>query len=100
MRAGTPSTTSLRLSWSPPPSEQQNGEIRHYSVRVTGTDTDVSTTATGLSITVPSLHPYYFYQYSVAAVTVGTGPYSEPETVRMPPDGKVAKSLQHTLVIH
>ena len=29
-------------------------------------------------LSVGSLHPYYIYNYQVAAYTIGIGPYSEP----------------------
>ena len=44
-----------------------------------------------LSITVGSLHPYYTYNFSIAAVTVVLGPYSEPLVVQTLPDSKSAK---------
>ena len=70
---------SLRLSWTPPPSDQQNGEILGYTVTVanveTGREEESNTTSTSYSPS--SLHPYYTYQCKVAAFTsVGLGPFS------------------------
>ena len=47
-----------------------------------------------LSITVGDLHPYYTYNFSVSAVTVAPGPYSEPLVVQTLPDSKSAKPLK------
>ena len=40
------------------------------------------------SVTVPALHPFYTYTCTIAAVTIGEGPYSEELTITMPEDGK------------
>ena len=45
-------------------------------------------TSFGTSLTISSLHPFYTYQFSVAAYTVGSGPFSEPSVQLMPQDGK------------
>ena len=42
-------------------------------------------------ITIGSLHPYYIYHFSVSAVTVAPGPYSQPHAVRTLPDSKSTK---------
>ena len=39
------------------------------------------------AFTVQSLHPYYFYECSVGAHTVSTGPYSTPFIIQTPEDG-------------
>ena len=86
-------STSVDLSWSPPPTEHHNGIIRYYIVRVVEEDTGemFSLSSTHQQITVGSLHPYYIYHFSVSAVTVGPGPYSEPHTVQTLPDSKFTK---------
>ena len=83
-------STSVDLSWSPPPTEHHNGIIRQYNVRVVEEDTGEMFTlsTTRQQTTVGSLHPYYVYDFSVSAVTVAPGPYSETHTVRTLPDGK------------
>ena len=62
--------------WSPPSPDSQNGIIRKYTVYVLETETGMVTTldTTTTSIALSSLHPYYLYQFFVAAVTVGSGP--------------------------
>ena len=82
-------STSVHLSWLPPDEDQHNGDIRHYNIRITEfhsgrviqlNSTDITTVYTGL-------HPAYTYSFTVAAVTVEIGPYSDLATVRMPEDG-------------
>ena len=38
--------------------------------------------------TVPSLHPFYIYWFSIAAYTVSPGPFTQRTIVQMPQDGK------------
>ena len=82
---------SLRLSWTPPPSNQQNGEILGYTVTVanveTGREEESNTTST--SYLASSLHPYYTYQCKVAAFTsIGLGPFSRVVSQRTRQAGK------------
>lgn len=75
---------SIELSWSPPPPQNQNGEITGYNITVTATNTGVTFTVFSVanSTVVGSLTPFTTYIYSVAAVTnAGTGPFSSPNTV-------------------
>ena len=84
----TDSTTVL-ISWMPPPFQHQNGVIREYQVNVTETETGIAyrlvTAAT--TLTVPSLHPFYTYDCIIAAVTIAEGPYSVEVNITMPEDG-------------
>ena len=88
---GTISSTSISLSWFPPATNSQNGVIRRYEVKLVESDTgsifNYSTTDT--SLTISSLHPYYYYQCSVAAYTVGLGPFSDPVIIQTLEDGMV-----------
>ena len=72
-------STSVLLSWSPPPAADQNGVITVYTVEVTNTMTsnkDVYVTSS-TTYTVASLDPYTTYECSVAANTsIGMGPFS------------------------
>ena len=82
---------SLRLSWIPPPSDQQNGDILGYTVTIasveTGREEESNTTSTSYSAS--SLHPYYTYQCKVAAFTsVGLGPGSSVVSRRTRQAGK------------
>ena len=83
--------TALRMSWEEPPAGEQNGLITNYIINMTVVETGESwhfmTTET--SIELQSLHPFYTYNFLMAAATVnGTGPYSSVFTIQMPPDGE------------
>ena len=83
--------TSVMLTWSPPPTADQNGVITAYTVIITNSDMserDVYVTNM-TTITVASLNPYTTYEYSVAAnTTVGIGPYSINLAFQTVEDGK------------
>ena len=70
--------TSFRLRWNPPPVEHHNGVIQSYNVNVTEIETGrklrYSTQST--AIVIRDLHPFYLYNCTVTAVTVGEGPSS------------------------
>ena len=70
---------SLRLSWNPPPEEDQNGAVLGYSITITAvrTGTKLQYNSTSTSLTVSELHPYYTYRCRVAArTTFGMGPFT------------------------
>ena len=48
------------------------------------------------SLAVPSLHPYYEYEYTVAAYTVRVGPYSSVNRVQLPEDGEFSVHVHET----
>ena len=82
--------SSLILSWDPPVQELRNGIIQQYSVIIveqeTGRVISLSTRDTRLNVT--SLHPYYTYNCTIAAVTfAGTGPFSSPVVIQLPETG-------------
>jgi len=83
-------STSLSLSWDPPLYDQQNGNIRYYVVTLTevalGSSRTLNVNAT--SFTVSNLRPFFVYNVSVAAYTVGLGPQSDQLTVQLPPARK------------
>lgn len=85
---------TLNVSWIPPTS-QQNGMIRSYSVNITMADTGllhgyISNTT---SILIGELVPYSVYFIEVAAVTVATGPYSEIIYAATPEAGKFIATI-------
>ena len=87
------SSQNIHLYWDPPLRRLQNGFIVGYRVKVLETNTGhtsikfVSTPA--MSITLTSLHPYYTYSCTVAAMTtVGLGPYSTDIYITTFQDGK------------
>jgi len=76
--------TSITLNWLPPSEENRNGLIRFYYVFVTELETGRSVTlnSTTTNHLVESLHPFYTYNFSVAAVTVAAGPTSDNITLQ------------------
>ncbi len=79
------------MSWQPPIPEKQNGKIVSYHVSVTEQETGqvfvVITKSTILSYVVKGLHPFYHYNCSVAAYTIGLGP-SAHYVIQTMADGK------------
>ena len=84
------SSMAVALSWSAPLFEDRNGVIRHYAVNVTELETgyEFGELTPHMTITFFSLHPYYSYQFTVYAVTVGAGTASEPVRITTMEDGK------------
>lgn len=83
-------STSFVLYWSAPPPEDHNGLIRHYIIRCTELETGVMFQWLAVNATerrVDSLHPFYSYTCTIAAVTVAEGPYSSSVTVATEQDG-------------
>ena len=82
-------STTIQLQWEPPPSADQNGVIRGYliniSVAETGSVFQLTSVTNGLHIS--GLHPFYTYTTTVAAVTIGPGPYGAVLTIQLPEDG-------------
>ena len=82
-------STNIQLQWEPPPSADQNGVIRSYNINISvaepGSSFQQTSETTALSIS--NLHPFYTYALTVAAVTIGPGPYGLVLTVQMPEDG-------------
>ena len=90
------------MDWNPPPEESQNGIIIHYSLSVSvsesGNRFDIVINGE-IAVTLVDLHPYYEYSYIIAAATsIGTGPFSEQNSIRMPQDGILMSYL--SMVVH
>ena len=83
------SSTSMLISWNPPPMLTQNGIIREYSVIVhnvmSGVDLTFFTLHTQLNISV--LRPYTTYSVKVAATTVAFGPFTNTFNITTLQDG-------------
>ena len=88
---------TISLSWGAPPFDQQNGLIRQYFINITELDTGTSflQTTANTELIVYSLHPYYSYEFTIAAVTVGVGPSSIPIIVQTDQDGKFKTVQSH-----
>ena len=82
-------STTLMISWMPPPLEHQNGIIREYQVNITERETGIAhhLTTAATTLTVSSLHPFYTYDCTLAAFTIAEGPYSVEVNITMPEDG-------------
>lgn len=101
------SSTSIVLSWSPPPFEHRNGIIRSYIINSTELKTGIkfSYTSIGTGITLNSLHPYYLYQFTITAVTISLGPPTASFTVRTLEDGMSQSyfhiiNVFHVILVH
>lgn len=79
MRAVSTGSHSLLLAWEEVPLEHRNGRIRQYQVKLkeieTGNILQLHSISTQVNVT--NLHPFYNYDCSVAAETIGLGPFSE-----------------------
>jgi len=64
--------------------------IRQFWINVTEVDTGrrFQMASFGSALTISSLHPFYTYEFTVAAYTVAPGPFSEPSVQLMPQDSK------------
>ena len=84
-------STSIFVSWQPPPVQYHNGIIRMYTVRVTEIETSavLFVSSQNISTVITSLHPNYHYTISVAAVTVLPGPFSSSIMLQTPQDGEI-----------
>ena len=84
-------SSALSISWRPPPFNSQNGIIVGYTIRllerVTSNVRTIETDGPNTEIFVTSLHPYYAYEFTVAAQTVAVGPFSPIGTIRTDEDG-------------
>ncbi len=80
----------IKCSWIPPPYEHQNGDILGYRVNLTevATGKTVTYSSVSTSLVIESLHPDYAYEWRVAAVTIGVGPFTITNTIRTNEDGK------------
>jgi len=83
---------TVELSWNPPRSDERNGLIVYYIINITAIQPLVGETfqqnCTSESCNVSHLFPHHTYQFSVSAVTIAPGPYSETHTVTTLESGK------------
>lgn len=77
------SSTGFLVSWMMPPAVDHNGIIRNYTVSIAEENTGRLTLLTSYTSSqrIDSIHPYYNYTCTVAAVTVSAGPFSAPITI-------------------
>ena len=86
----TVNSTTILVTWDPPPVVLQNGVIDEYGINVTEANTGrrFQLTTNQTQITISDLHPYYSYFCSVTAITVGEGPYTDAVNVSTDEAGK------------
>ncbi len=96
------SSTSLRLTWQPPPPQYHHGEIREYNVRLMEASTErlIVMTSTSTELVVTDLLPYTLYECSVAAVTVEEGLFSAELVARTAEDGMYSSYVYHCYSIY
>ena len=78
LRVSNFDSSTIALVWEPPPFTDRNGDIVRYHLRVTEQETQTmfEYSSTSQRYTLTSLHPYYNYVISIAAETVGVGPFT------------------------
>ena len=83
-------STTIQLTWEPPIFSAQNGIIEQYIISVTEAETmrQFTLASTTTSITAVSLHPYYMYSFTVSAVTIAEGPYTQALSLQTQQDGE------------
>ena len=90
-------SNSVFLHWSSPPVQHQNGIIRAYNVIIyeleTGQSNTLSSSQNQLIIGNAILQPFYWYNFSVCAVTVAQGPCTEFYTLQTLEDSKLHKTM-------
>lgn len=84
-------STTANISWEAPLLEEQNGEIVSYIIKIQEVETSINAeyTSSNRWLVSAHFHPYYSYQVTVAAVTVGVGPFTLSFTFIMPEDGMI-----------
>ena len=84
-------SSGFTLVWDAPPAVDHNGVIRYYAIHITEINTGLQHTlnSTLTQTAVYFLNPYFNYTYTVSAVTIEIGPYSNATNVRTSQDGKV-----------
>ena len=77
--------------WQPPPFEEINGDIRHYTLSIVELETrwefEIMTNVS--QVTVTSRHPYYNYMCKVRAETTQPGPFSDVISVLLLEEGEM-----------
>jgi len=83
------SSTSINITWSPPPPQDINGIIIEYRVTAVEVVTGrrFNFTSSSSFVVAFGLHPYYVYECTVSAYTVGNGPYSQAIIITTPESG-------------
>ncbi|KAG8450332.1 hypothetical protein GDO86_002835, partial [Hymenochirus boettgeri] len=88
LTVGNNNSTSISISWDPPPSEHQNGIIQDYKIWCLGNETrfhiNKTVDAAIRSVVIGGLFPGIQYRVEVAASTsAGTGVKSDPQHIQI-----------------
>jgi receptor-type tyrosine-protein phosphatase Q len=72
-------STSIRLTWSAPLAEEQNGVITSYRITITEVESggrvlETTAAATDTLLIINDLDPHFTYRCSIAAMTIAIGP--------------------------
>uniref|UniRef100_A0A670Y509 Roundabout guidance receptor 2 n=1 Tax=Pseudonaja textilis TaxID=8673 RepID=A0A670Y509_PSETE len=86
LTVGNHNSTSISISWDPPPPDHQNGIIQEYKIWCLGNETkfhiNKTVDAAIRSVIIGGLYPGIQYRVEVAASTsAGTGVKSEPQPI-------------------
>lgn len=81
-------SSTVVIRWIPPVEESRNGQIRYYQIRIVINATERLVYENTTVAVLVSLIPSYTYAFSVAAVTVSVGPFSNTIEITMPEDGR------------
>ena len=91
----TVDSSTVALQWVAPAVQYHNGIIREYWINVTNSIIEtMEVIETGTTAIITSLIPSFTYHFSVAAYTVGVGPYNSPVVITMPESG-MCKGRHH-----
>uniref|UniRef100_A0A665W4J7 Roundabout, axon guidance receptor, homolog 2 (Drosophila) n=1 Tax=Echeneis naucrates TaxID=173247 RepID=A0A665W4J7_ECHNA len=101
LTVGSQNSTSISISWDPPPSDHQNGIIQEYKIWCLGNETrfhvNKTVDAAIRSVVVGGLQVGVVYRVEVAASTsAGVGVKSEPQSIII---GKTSLAVQITDVV-
>ena len=84
----------MRITWNPPLPSDQNGVIRGYNVSYNvSADGEESIFVRGTTVELAGLQKFTFYNVSVQAFTVGSGPI-DSTVVQTDSDGKFTNERQ------
>uniref|UniRef100_A0A8C2PUU4 Roundabout, axon guidance receptor, homolog 2 (Drosophila) n=1 Tax=Cyprinus carpio TaxID=7962 RepID=A0A8C2PUU4_CYPCA len=103
LTVGNQNSTSISISWDPPPAEHQNGIIQEYKIWCLGNETrfhvNKTVDAAIRSVVVGGLQAGVQYHVEVAASTsAGVGVKSEPQTIIIG-TGRLLVSITFTVIL-
>lgn len=90
------------VRWNAPDSTDHNGIIRFYILIFMEQETAMNFTLTSTStrLIITTLHPFYTYNVTIAAVTISPGPFSEHLMFMTLEDGKFHARYHFASIMH